>query len=113
MIEDFWNRACEQSAVPIEVASKWYQVIMSRYRDYNARHYHNDKLLLFKIKLLEPTVASHLVFAIFFQYFEFDVRDFGYVENCDTFRKFFVESGLDDVSFAFCSIHSVDCVILI
>lgn len=99
MIEDYWNRACEKSSIPPEVANKWYQLIMTRYLDYGSRHYHNDKLLIFKINLLEPNVASHLVFAIFFQYFEFDVRDFGYAENCDAFNKFYMESGIDDVSY--------------
>lgn len=98
MVEEYWNRACEQSAVPVEVASKWFHLIINRYLDYNSRHYHNDKLLIFKFDLLEPNVASHLVFAIFFQYYEFDVRDFGYVENCDAFNKFYVESGINNVS---------------
>lgn len=98
MVEEYWNRACEQTSVPVEVANKWFQLIMNHHLDYNSRHYHNDKLLIFKFELLEPNVASHLVFAIFFQYYEFDVRDFGYVENCDAFNKFYIESGISNVS---------------
>lgn len=96
VVEDCWNRACEQVSVPTEVSKSWYQLIIHRYRDYNSRHYHNDKLLTFKINLLEPNVASHLVFAIFFQYYEFDVRDFGYAENCDAFNKFYIDTGIND-----------------
>lgn len=101
MLEDSWSRACEKSSIPTEVADKWSQLIMNRYHDYDSRHYHNDKLLIFKINLLEPNVASHLVFSIFFQYYEFDVRDFGYAENCDAFNKFYIESGIKDVSDSF------------
>lgn len=98
ILEEHWMRACEDNSVPLEVANKWHNLIMNRHHDYNLRHYHNDKLLIFKINLLEPNAASHLIFAIFFQYYEFDVRDFGYAENCDAFKKFYIESGINNVS---------------
>lgn len=97
MLEAYWQRACDQTAIPLDISTKWFQQIITRHDD-TMRYYHNGNLLMFKISLVDASVASHLVFAIFFQYYEFDVRDFGYVENCDAFNKFYIESGIDNVS---------------
>lgn len=98
ILSDIWHRCCASSSIPEDIANKWLNLIMDRYYDHETRHYHNDKLLILRINLLEPNAASHLVFAIYFQYYEFDVTDYSFGESCDAFNKFYMESGINDVS---------------
>lgn len=57
-------------------------------------------MLTFKVKLLGTVLPfpSRLTFAVFFQYFEYDVRQDSSKMNSDAFKTFYVEAGIEDVS---------------
>lgn len=57
-------------------------------------------MVTFKVKLLGTVIPfpARLTFAVFFQYYEYDVRQDSSEKNCDAFKKFYMEAGIDNVS---------------
>lgn len=102
---ELWNRTCENCKIPPSVADHWLNRILQKYDTESQRSYHNSQILRTKSELileldalskLEP--FDSLVFAIFFQYYEFDVKSNCSDKNCDAFRQFCDEANVDDVS---------------
>lgn len=102
MERDLWNNACRLANVPDDLATLWFEKIIAKYTE-TWRHYHNEKMLKFKLNFVSQSdggdnIQSSLIFAIFFQYYNYDVRIDCSEQNCSEFRKFFNESGGKDVS---------------
>lgn len=87
------------------MADHWLNRILRKYDTESQRSYHNSQILRTKCELiLELDALQHvksidsLVFAIFFQYYEFDVKSNCSDKNCDAFRQFCKEANVEDVS---------------
>lgn len=100
-----WDTVCQTLAIPIPVATIWFEKLATNYTQSN-RYYHNANLLTCKLAYLNDhvmangcqSIQSHLIFAIFFQYYQFDVKRNCCAENCDAFRGFCRDAALNDVS---------------
>lgn len=104
---ELWNRTCENCKIPASVADRWLNRILQKYDTEIQRNYHNSQILRTKCELILEMVAldriksvDALVLAIFFQYYEFDVKSNCSDKNCDAFRQFCDEANVDDVSTA-------------
>lgn len=97
MSEAVWNRVCEGAGVSSAVAERWLLQIREKYSG-PTRFYHNLELLDKKAEFLGDDQPNHLVFAVVFQYFEFDARTNCTETNCKAFRQFCDEAALGDVS---------------
>lgn len=102
---ELWNRACEKCKIPSAVANYWLNRILQKYDTESQRCYHNSQILRSKSELIAELDATTplesidiLVFAMFFQYFEFDVKSNCCEKNCDAFRQFCDEANVTDVS---------------
>lgn len=102
---ELWNRACENCKIPSSVAEHWLNRILQKYDTEIQRSYHNSQILRTKSELIHELHALNqiksiavLVFAIFFQYYEFDVKSNCSDINCEAFRMFCNEANVDDVS---------------
>lgn len=107
---EYWDTVCQRIGVPISVATIWYEKLAANYNE-KTRYYHNEQVLLQKFNFLKHNVIanssdngdvmlrSHLMFAIFFQYYHFDVKRNCCTENCQEFRNFYnQDAALNDVS---------------
>lgn len=105
MPQDTWARACTDFGIPTDVATKWFDKLQQSYSPSTSRFYHNWNMLTFKVKLLGTVFPfpSRLTFAVFFQYFEYDVRQDSSEMNSTAFKTFYAEAGIDDVSKKFIS----------
>lgn len=105
-----WDTVCQKIGVPISVATIWYEKLAANYNQ-NTRHYHNEQVLKQKFIILKQNVISnsdnnddimlrsHVIFAIFFQYYHYDVKRNCSTENCQEFRNFYNnDAALNDVS---------------
>lgn len=104
-LQDVWTQICTQNGIPIEVANKWLDNLQINYA---SRSYHNWNMLEFKrITLLGVTDErqqppnDRLTFAMFFQYFEFNVRQDCVAKNQQAFRDFIGEADIKSVGFCF------------
>lgn len=104
-LQDVWTQICTQNGIPIEVANKWLDILQANYA---SRSYHNWNMLEFKrITLMGVTDErqqppnDRLTFAMFFQYFEFNVRQDCVAKNQQAFRDFFGEADIKSVGFCF------------
>lgn len=102
---ELWNRTCENCKIPPSIAEHWLNRIRQKYDTESERSYHNSQILRTKSKLILELDALNqvksiaaLVFAIFFQYYEFDVKSNCSDINCNAFRLFCNEANVDDVS---------------
>lgn len=102
---ELWNQACENCKIPSYIAEHWLNRILQKYDTESQRSYHNSQILRTKSELILELNALNqvksiaaLVFAIFFQYYEFDVKSNCSDINCNAFRLFCNESNVDDVS---------------
>lgn len=98
-----WFDNCAKAGVPVAITDKWFEIILNKYNTETQRAFHSSNILEIKSdyilsasKQIQPSV--HLTFAIFFQYFHFDVKCDGFEKNCDEFKKFYDEAHLNDVS---------------
>lgn len=110
---EHWDTVCQKNYIPISIATIWYDKLAINYKQ-NTRYYHNEQVLEQKFNFLKQNVIangdngdgmlrSHLIFAIFFQYYKFDVKRNCATENCDAFRYFYNQAALNDVSI--CSVE--------
>lgn len=100
MPHDTWARACAVFGIPSDVATKWFNTLQKSYSPSGSRFYHNWNMLTFKVNLVGTVdpFPSRLIFAVFFQYFEYDVRQDSSEMNSGAFKRFYVEAGIDNVS---------------
>lgn len=102
---DLWNRTCANRNIPNSIADHWLNKILQKYDTEIQRSYHNSQILRTKCELIQELHALNhiksidcLVFAIFFQYYEFDVKSNCSDKNGDAFRQFYNQTNVDDVS---------------
>lgn len=98
-----WQEYCQKIGVPVALTEKWFQTIQNKYDTEPQRAFHKSNVLELKSDFIlsnakQINTSVHLTFAIFFQYFHFDVKSDCCEKNCDEFKKFFNEAGLNDVS---------------
>lgn len=87
---------CETLEIQDIVAKKWLDKLRNKMSSECQRHYHNwDHFIDSKLKFVESLDNVCVVLAMFFQYYEFDVRRNCVEENCLAFQEFAVESGLN------------------
>lgn len=90
---------CKTLEIQELVAQKWLDQIRGKLSSENQRHYHNwNNFIETKYKFVESLDNVCVVLAMFFEYYEFDVRRNCVEENCLAFQQFAEESGLNDVS---------------
>lgn len=98
---EHWDTVCQTLGIPIPVSTIWFEKLATNYNQSN-RYYHNTNILKCKLDALKDhgyqPIQSHLIFAIFFQYYQFDVKRNCCTENCEAFRSFCRDAALDDVS---------------
>lgn len=98
-MEEIWMNACRKVEISDDIAHTWYEKIRLKMVQGSGRLYHNwDELLLRKKDYLGEisSTSSTLVFAVFFQYFEFDGKRNCVEKNCQAFDEFCVDAGLKD-----------------
>lgn len=105
-LENFWFQSCENQKIPPETAKTWLNNIKTKYNTESHRVYHNLDVLNKKCDFLisiESMVqfSDYLVFAIVFQYYNFDLKTDSNESNFTAFREFCDEAGVDNVSVAF------------
>ena len=100
-MENLWHTICKKYNIPTDIISLWYQKLINNYSD-SKRYYHNDnKLMSKKIILMnnfKNKINDFIIFAIIFQYYEFDVQHNCSEKNCNAFVQFLADSGINDVS---------------
>lgn len=90
---------CKTLEIEQLVAQKWLDQIRGKLSTETQRHYHNwNNFIETKYKFVESLDNVCVVLAMFFEYYEFDVRRNCVEENCLAFQEFVDESGLNDVS---------------
>lgn len=84
------------------IVSEWKEKIENQYSNINKRYYHNLTMLTKKINLLRDYSAndndSALVLASVFQYYHFDAKKDLSRDNCEEFKLFIEQAGIEDVS---------------
>lgn len=103
-LSTIWLKACENYKIPNETATHWLNAIKSKYNTESHRIYHNLNILEKKCDFLltlgaSITYKNCLIFALCFQYYEFNLKTECSDANCKAFQDFYNESGIDDVSF--------------
>lgn len=114
-LTEFWLKACENRKIPLEIAKRWLQTIQTKYNTEPHRFYHNVNILekkcdfLFSLGASVPIYSDYLIFAIFFQYFQFDLKSESGDDNCKAFQEFYNATGVNDVS-PLSFINNIECV---
>ena len=93
---------CNNRKIPSQISLEWLETIKLQYSS-DKRHFHNVGLIEKKLKLAKEIAGDDefndaLVFAILFQYLNYDVKRDLKKENCDEFRLFVEQAGIKDVS---------------
>lgn len=97
-MESIWISSCNHFEISPEVSEKWLKKILVKYSE-PCRFYHNEsEMFLKKLEFLTNSSKS-IIFASIFQYFEFDLNLSCVEINCNSFKEFYLEAGLNDVSF--------------
>lgn len=101
--EKLWYQSCENQKIPQETTKVWLNNIQKKYNTESHRIYHNFNVLNKKCDFLLSLGSSvqfsdYLVFAIVFQYYQFDLNTDCSAANCMIFREFYKSSGVDNVS---------------
>lgn len=98
---ELFIKACEKYKVPSKICNDRMKQFLKQYSTDN-RHFHNIVLIEKKLKLAEEIAGDEfidaLVFAILFQYFNYDVKRDLKKENCDEFQLFVDQAKIEDVS---------------
>lgn len=105
-MELIWGRVCEETGVNTAVSQEWLERIRSNYSD-ESRVYHNWEMLSSKLMFLGDQPAC-VVFAVVFQYYEFDLRKNCIELNCEAFRKFCEKGAIQNVSLLKNSINKIN-----
>lgn len=98
-----WLENCEKAGVPVAITEKWFEIVLNKYNTEVQRSFHNSNILELKSAFIlnasnQIQSSVDLNFAIFFQYFHFDVKCDCFEKNCDEFKRFYDEAHLNDVS---------------
>lgn len=102
--EQIWFQSCENQQISHDIANKWLKSIQTKYNTESHRIYHNFNVLVKKLdflKSIESLVdySDFLIFAIVFQYYNFDVQNSDSREkNQIAFREFCDEACNTNVS---------------
>ncbi|XP_055836812.1 uncharacterized protein LOC129905365 [Episyrphus balteatus] len=98
-MEEIWMNACRKLEISDDIARTWYEKIRRKMVQGSGRFYHNwDELLLRKKDYLDEmsSPSATILFAVFFQYYEFDGKRNCVEKNCEAFQEFCSEAGLKD-----------------
>lgn len=103
--EELWHKVCENCGIEKSVTTQWLNKIREKYDNESERVYHNSQILRSKCEHIvevdeagDIALADALVFAIFFQYYFFDVKSDCGDRNREAFRSFCAEANVTDVS---------------
>lgn len=102
--DQFWFQSCENQNISHDSAAKWLNSIQTKYNTESHRIYHNLNVLTKKFDFLNSIGSSvnysdSLIFAIVFQYYNFDLKSSDCSEqNCTAFREFCCDAHFDNVS---------------
>lgn len=101
-MDETWMNACRKLEISDDIARTWYEKIRRKMAQGSGRLYHNwDELLVRKNDYIckELTApSSTIVFAVYFQYYEFDGKRNCVEKNCEAFEEFCSDAGLKDES---------------
>lgn len=102
-LEKLWYQSCENQKIPSETAKTWLSKIQTKYNTESHRIYHNLNVLNKKCDFLLSLGSSvqfsdYLIFAIVFQYYQFEMNTDCCALNCTAFHEFYNASGVDNVS---------------
>lgn len=102
-LEELWFQSCKNQNIPHETAKSLLHKIQSKFNNESHRIYHNLNVLNKKCNFLLSLKSSvqysdYLVFAIFFQYYHFDLKTDCSEMNWKTFRELCKTAGIDNVS---------------
>lgn len=99
---ELWSRACRECGIDDETANSWLTKILNKYDTESERIHHNSKILRKKCdQIIElnannsVSFSSALIFAIFFQYYHFNVKSACDDLNRNAFRSFCTEVKLN------------------
>lgn len=97
---ELWSRACHECSIDDAIASRWLKNILDKYDSEAERIHHNSKILQIKSdQIIElNSFSSALIFAIFFQYYHFNVNSDCGELNRNAFRLFCTEANWKNVS---------------
>ncbi|XP_037903750.1 uncharacterized protein LOC119647064 [Hermetia illucens] len=95
-MEEIWKSACKKIQIPDSTATSWLAKIKARMSSDSGRIFHNWSDIVESKAPYLGNVNELLVFAVCFQYFEFDVKKGCAEENCKAFREFCSEAGYKD-----------------
>lgn len=96
-MDALWRVICEKQNIPKAITESWLDKIHKKYSDSN-RFYHNEVCMINKKLSFIENSSDFIVFATIFQYYEFDSKRNCTEQNCNVFRDFYKESGVDNVS---------------
>lgn len=96
MPETIWSSTCKSVNIPETISNKWLDLLKTQYSEEHRNYY---KWNVFEIKInFMKNISNHIIFAVFFQYYECNVKEDCLENNCNAFKEFYSESGIDDVS---------------
>lgn len=101
--EKLWFQSCVYEKILMETANAWFKRIQTKYSTESHRFYHNLNVINKKCDFLlslrsDVQYSDYLVFAIVFQYFNFDLTTDCTESNITAFRDFYNSTGIDNVS---------------
>lgn len=103
--KEVWARACRNCGIEETVCNRWLEKILAKYDSEPERIYHNSQILRSKCEQIleldaenQIPLSNSLAFAVFFQYYHFNVKSDCGDQNRDAFRSFCSEACLGDVS---------------
>lgn len=106
-LHELWSKACDNEKINREISKRWLDTVETKYNTESHRFYHNANILYKKCDFLQSInstsvkISDYLIFATVFQYFHFDLKSECSEKNRDTFRQFYKEAGIDDVSICY------------
>lgn len=96
-MDTLFKSACNDYKVPPTVIDKWLDKLKEKYGE-SHRYYHNEENMFSrKIHFLQNS-SNYVIFATIFQYYEFDSKKNCVEKNCDAFKEFIQDAGINDVS---------------
>lgn len=96
---DIWSKACNHYDIPEDTIRSWYERIRNKLNeDTTKRVYHNWSCMLAPKRPELENAKPYIVFAAFFQYYEFDLERSCVSDNCKIFQQFCEDGMIEDVS---------------
>lgn len=99
IMDKIWLSTCNKLNVSDDIATRWLSKLQSKMSTETTRFYHNwNELLERKAKFLSD-INQYVIIAVYFQYYEFDVKRNCVEKNCETFLEFCKDAHIEDDKF--------------